>query len=437
MPASAARAGHVGAVGRGGRDLDRVDAAGAEGEVAVDRDGADRVAGRQRAAVTVDGSVPVPPTKAPLFTVATTTSDRAVHDQRAGVDRGGAGVGVVGRQRGGAGADLVERAGAGDHAVVLVGVGAVEGERGVVDHVAEDRAGGAAVAELQDAGVDGGEAGVGVVAAQDRRAGADLGERAAAPKISGMVSLRRRSRRRSRCRVLSEPKVSSFSPEIVRHPRSSRPWCRRSAAGRRWRRRPLLVIAALPPEAVSKKAMLPPAALVMVAFAAVLLPVKKTSPRVVDDRACGAARGLEGSWPVLVKVAVPAVLELEREGGVVGDLRRAGRGGLGELDEVVVHDGGGAGRAGIEEPRQRIGAGGDGGVAGVGGAREIQRPLLVMAMLPAVVPVRNSVSPLLRIDVMPETSAFTIVNVAGRAATVTGPASAPACRACRAAACRR
>jgi hypothetical protein len=141
------------------------------------------------------------------------------------------------------------------------------------------------------------------------------------------------------------------------------------------------------------------------------------------------------SWPVLVKLAVPAVLESKNTKVALLVTVAAPVVAVSvSWHEVVVDDGGVAGRAGVEEPRQRIRARGDGGVAALALPEKSSVRLLVIAMLPAVVPARNSVSPLLTIDVMPETSAFTIDNVAGSAATVTGPASAacvpdvPSCR---------
>jgi hypothetical protein len=52
--------------------------------------------------------------------------------QRAGADRGAAGVAAGAGQDRRAGADLVDRAGSGDDAVEGRRIGAVEGERGVV-----------------------------------------------------------------------------------------------------------------------------------------------------------------------------------------------------------------------------------------------------------------------------------------------------------------
>ncbi len=95
-------------------------------------------------------------------------------------DRRAAGIGVGAGQDERAGAGLGHRAGAADHAGIGERVAAVEDERAVVDDVAGDAAGGAAVAELQRAGADRRRAGVGVGAGQRQRAGAGLGERAGA-----------------------------------------------------------------------------------------------------------------------------------------------------------------------------------------------------------------------------------------------------------------
>ena len=62
----------------------------------------------------------------------------------------------------------VSDAGAGDDAAEGDAVGAVEGEHAVVGDIAGDRAGGAAVADLQGAGRDRRAAAVGVGAGQDQ-----------------------------------------------------------------------------------------------------------------------------------------------------------------------------------------------------------------------------------------------------------------------------
>ena len=69
---------------------------------------------------------------------------------------------------------LREGSDAADHAIEDHFVGAVDDERAVVDDVAHDRAGGAAIAELQRARIDRRAAGVGVVAGQRQRACAVL-----------------------------------------------------------------------------------------------------------------------------------------------------------------------------------------------------------------------------------------------------------------------
>ncbi len=106
--------------------------------------------------------------------------------QRTAADRRGAGIGVVTRQRQCAGAALGQRAGAADHARIGQRVAAVEGKHAVVHDVADDRAGDAAVADLQDARADRGAAGIGAVSRQDQRAGAGLGERARAADHAGI-----------------------------------------------------------------------------------------------------------------------------------------------------------------------------------------------------------------------------------------------------------
>ena len=74
---------------------------------------------------------------------------------------------VAGEGRG-AGPGLGERAGAADHAAKGERVAAVEDQRAVVDDVAGDAAGRAAIADLQRAGADRRAAGIGIVAGQGR-----------------------------------------------------------------------------------------------------------------------------------------------------------------------------------------------------------------------------------------------------------------------------
>src|SRR5262249_24914883 len=77
-------------------------------------------------------------------------------------------------------------AAAANHAGIGQRVAAVEGERGVVDDVAGDAAGGARIAELQRPGADRRPPGVGAVPSQRQRAGATLGERAGAADHAGI-----------------------------------------------------------------------------------------------------------------------------------------------------------------------------------------------------------------------------------------------------------
>src|SRR4029077_3887323 len=64
-------------------------------------------------------------------------------------------------------AGLGEGAGSGNQAAEGVGVGAVDGEGAVVEHVTQDRTARAAIAELQNAGSDRGAAGVAIRARQN------------------------------------------------------------------------------------------------------------------------------------------------------------------------------------------------------------------------------------------------------------------------------
>ena len=100
--------------------------------------------------------------------------------QRAGRDRGAAGVGIVGGQHRGAGAGLRDRAAAADQAAEGIRVGAVEHQRAVVGDVADDAARRAARAQLQCARRDRGAARVVAVARQHRRAAALLRDAASA-----------------------------------------------------------------------------------------------------------------------------------------------------------------------------------------------------------------------------------------------------------------
>src|SRR5690606_40399277 len=85
----------------------------------------------------------------------------------AGVDGGAARVGVGAGEGRGAAARLQERAGADDRPVERAGVAAVERQRAeVVDRAAGDRAGGPAIADVQQAVVDVGRTGIAVVSGQ-------------------------------------------------------------------------------------------------------------------------------------------------------------------------------------------------------------------------------------------------------------------------------
>ncbi len=90
--------------------------------------------------------------------------------QRAGVDRRHARVGVASGQGEDIVAVLGDPAPAGDDARVGHWIAAIEGQRGVVEDIARDGAGDAAVAQPQRASDQGGPAGVGMVASQGQRA---------------------------------------------------------------------------------------------------------------------------------------------------------------------------------------------------------------------------------------------------------------------------
>jgi len=96
-------------------------------------------------------------------------------DQRPRVDRRAPGVSAVPGQRQRACATLGDRADAADHAGIGQGAGAVEHQRGVVDDVAYDAAGGA-IADLQRAGADRRAADVGVGTGEDERTRTRLGQ---------------------------------------------------------------------------------------------------------------------------------------------------------------------------------------------------------------------------------------------------------------------
>ena len=93
----------------------------------------------------------------PLSTTSPTiaTGRAAVADlERARRDRRAARIGLVGGEREDAGAPLDERARAADDRAKRDVVAAIERQRAVVDDIADDAAGGAAIAELQRAGAD-------------------------------------------------------------------------------------------------------------------------------------------------------------------------------------------------------------------------------------------------------------------------------------------
>ena len=94
--------------------------------------------------------------------------------QRAAADRGAAGIGVGAGKNGGAGALLHQIARATDRARQRHRVGAVDHQRAIVDDIANDRARGAAIAQLQRAAGDGGAAGVAVAGGEDGGASACL-----------------------------------------------------------------------------------------------------------------------------------------------------------------------------------------------------------------------------------------------------------------------
>ena len=97
------------------------------------------------------------------------------HLKRAGVDQCDAAVGVVAGEDDGAAAVLFHAAGAGDETRIGRQIAAVEGQVGVVGDVAgPERADGAAVADLQRAGIDQSNTAVGVVGCENQRTAAAL-----------------------------------------------------------------------------------------------------------------------------------------------------------------------------------------------------------------------------------------------------------------------
>ena len=116
--------------------------------------------------------------KTPLSNQRAGARDAALAGQRQGAGRyrGRASVGVLAREGERARAGLGQGARARDHAREGDRIGAVDREGAVVDDVADDRAGGAAIADLQRSGRNRGAARVSVGGCQNERAGAGLGE---------------------------------------------------------------------------------------------------------------------------------------------------------------------------------------------------------------------------------------------------------------------
>ena len=106
------------------------------------------------------------------------------------VDARAAAVAVGARQHGGADTDLGHRAVAADRVVHRHEIAAVEGQRAAVEDLAiAELAGGAAIADLQGAGIDGGRSDVAVAAAEHERGAAGLPQRPdpamASPTVTG------------------------------------------------------------------------------------------------------------------------------------------------------------------------------------------------------------------------------------------------------------
>ncbi len=99
------------------------------------------------------------------------------HLQRARIDAGSTRVGVLARQHRSAGAGLSHGTVAADRPAKRRGVTAIEREGRVVQHIADDAAGGAAGAKLQGAGADRGAAGIGLRGGEGGRAVAGLRDR--------------------------------------------------------------------------------------------------------------------------------------------------------------------------------------------------------------------------------------------------------------------
>ncbi|MCY1407897.1 hypothetical protein D9M71_232090 [compost metagenome] len=108
-----------------------------------------------------------------------------VDPQRSFLQRGTAGVTVVTSQDQRPDRTLAQVAAAADQAIEGQQVGAGEGERGIVDDIADNGATEGIVADLQGAPTDGGSAGIGVLAAQDQGAAAGLGQPIVAGQYDG------------------------------------------------------------------------------------------------------------------------------------------------------------------------------------------------------------------------------------------------------------
>ena len=145
--------GDIGAVGIRGRNFHHVARRRREDEIALHGKRADRIARRQRAAVdrgVADRAVAAE-RAAGVDGGKRRGCDRAVDAERAGVDVGGAGVGVDAGKRKHAAADLLHTARVRDDAAVRDCIGAVKIERAAVKDVADNSAGGAAIAHIHGA----------------------------------------------------------------------------------------------------------------------------------------------------------------------------------------------------------------------------------------------------------------------------------------------
>ncbi len=109
--------------------------------------------------------------------------------ERARVNDGTSGVGIVARERGVARACLGDGTGTGDDAGVAERVGAVEREVRIVDDISKDFTGGAASPDLQGTGGDGCRAGVGIGARESQGAGAGFDKIAFAVDSSAQAGI--------------------------------------------------------------------------------------------------------------------------------------------------------------------------------------------------------------------------------------------------------